>query len=86
MREWSSLSLHKIRFADILYPYVQVDATVLKFTPRVVPKIDVEYNILETVVKTVFQYRRSSFEGVQGQGNYCIQGDGSVVGHTGIDD
>ncbi|KAL5457629.1 hypothetical protein EMCRGX_G034910 [Ephydatia muelleri] len=42
----------------VFVPRPKVDATVLKFTPRVVPKIDVEYNVLETVVKTVFQYRR----------------------------
>ena len=49
----------KTRFENnIQFPYAQVDATVLKFTPLIVPKIDMEYNILETVVKTLFQYRR----------------------------
>ena len=36
----------------------QVDAAVLKLTPLVKPQIRVEYCVLETVVKALFQYRR----------------------------
>lgn len=42
----------------VFVPRPKVDATVLKFTPRIVPKIDVEFDSLETVVKAMFQYRR----------------------------
>ena len=43
---------------DCLYKPFQVDAAVLKLTPLVKPKIRVEYCVLETVVKALFQYRR----------------------------
>lgn len=41
------------------FPFLcQVDAVVLKLTPLVKPTIDVDYRTLETVVKSLFQYRR----------------------------
>lgn len=50
-----SLSFHIITFA--LLP-LEVDAVVLKLTPLVRPRIDVDYSTLEKIVKALFQYRR----------------------------
>ena len=37
---------------------LQVEAVVLKLTPLVRPRVEVDYNTFEKVVKNLFQYRR----------------------------